>query len=521
MPLILLVHPAPGMELADGLLALYALTLAGLAFFAVHRVKILWLYFRHCRRQPSAPPPWRGPLPRVCVQCPLFNEPLVAEALLEKVTALRWPAELLEIHILDDSTDGTPGVIERWLRAHPERAGRCVHLRRHSRAGYKAGALAEGMARSQAEFFAVFDADFRPEPDFLEQLMPRFADPDVGVVQARWEFSNRNASLLTRCQGIFLDAHFVVEQAARCSGDLFFNFNGTAGIWRRTALEEAGGWCADTVTEDLDASYRAQLIGWKFVYLDRYTVPSELPENLTAFKSQQRRWTKGGMQVARKLLWTVLMSDRPARVKREAFCHLTVGLIHPLLVMFSILFVPCLYLFGGHPQGIWRWINPLSVVVAGGSTMMLYFTGQYFRKKRWLEGVVWLVGAPFVLAFGLAMSVTCCVATLEGLLTQGGEFVRTPKGGRAASVVGLVGRLRSRTLFMIITFGEIVLGLGMFFGAIYFGGNQMTYIAVILFVKATGFLGLAAMSAPDLLPRFARAARLRREEAVALAAHTG
>ncbi|HWZ94032.1 MAG TPA: glycosyltransferase family 2 protein [Opitutaceae bacterium] len=495
-----LATSAPSLGMMDGLIAIYTLTLAGLAFFAVHRVKLLWLYFR--RRPPLQPPGWQGPPPRVCVQCPLFNEPLVVEALLEKVTALRWPAERLEIQILDDSTDETPAIIERWLQANPARAVRCTHLRRHNREGYKAGALARGMACSHAGFFAVFDADFRPEPDFLETLMPYFANPRVGVVQARWEFINRERSLLTRFQGIFLDAHFIVEQAGRFSGDLFFNFNGTAGMWRRTALEEAGGWCADTVTEDLDASYRAQLCGWKFIYLEHYTVPSELPENLTAFKSQQRRWTKGGMQVARKLLRTVLASDHPARVKREAFNHLLTGLVHPLLVMFSILFVPCLYLIGARPGGLWLWLNPLSIVAAGGSTVTLYVTGQYFREGRWLQGCLWLLCAPFVLAFGLAMSVTCGVATLEGLLTKGGEFVRTPKGGRAASVGGLVGQLRSRTLFTVITLVEVTLGLGMFCGAVYFSANAKTYIAAILLVKATGFLGLAALSAPDLLPRF-------------------
>ncbi|MDE3084167.1 MAG: glycosyltransferase [Verrucomicrobiota bacterium] len=485
----------------NGLLVLYALTLAGLAFFAVHRIKILWLYFRHCRHPHPEPPPWSGSQPRVCVQCPLFNEPLMIDALLEKITALRWPAGLLEIQILDDSTDETPAVIERWLQANPGRAAYCRHLRRSNRAGYKAGALAEGMAGTTAEFFAVFDADFRPEPDFLEKLIPYFADPNVGVVQARWEFCNRNASLLTRFQGVFLDAHFVVEQAARFSGNLFLNFNGTAGIWRRTALEESGGWCADTVTEDLDASYRAQLRGWKFTYLDRYVVPSELPENLTAFKSQQHRWTKGGIQVARKLLHIVLASDHPARVKREAFNHLTTGLVHPLLVMFSMLFVPCLFIFGQRPMGIWCWINPLSIVAAGGSAVTLYVTGQYFGKGRWLEGCAWMLAAPFVLAFGLAMSVTCGMAALEGLFTEGGEFVRTPKGGRVASVGSLLACLRSRALFTFITCGEIVLGLSMLAGVVYFSRNEMPYIAAILSVKATGFLGLAAMSAPDLLPR--------------------
>ncbi|MGA3006623.1 MAG: glycosyltransferase family 2 protein [Opitutaceae bacterium] len=499
-----------GWGMTDGLLAIYSLTLAGLAFFALHRLKILWLYYRHCRRPPLQPSSWSGPTPRICVQCPLFNEPLVVESLLEKVTTLRWPTDRLELQILDDSTDETTEVIERWLQTHPAQAARCTHLRRRNREGYKAGALAWGMAQSQAQFFAVFDADFRPEPDFLETLMPYFSDPLVGVVQARWEFVNREKSLLTRFQGIFLDAHFVVEQAARCSGRLFLNFNGTAGIWRRSALEDAGGWCADTVTEDLDASYRAQLRGWTFVYLDRYTVPSELPENLTAFKSQQRRWTKGGIQVARKLLRTVLASDHPARVKREAFNHLLTGLVHPLLVMFSILFVPCLYLIGARPGGLWLWINPLSIVAAGGSTVTIYVTGQYFRERRWLKGCAWLLGAPFVLAFGLAMSVTCGLAALEGLLTKGGEFVRTPKGGSAASASGLVKPLRSRTLFTTITVVEVGLGLSMLFGAVYFSAMDKTYIAAILLVKTTGFLGLAALSAPDLWP-----ARRRESDLVA------
>jgi cellulose synthase/poly-beta-1,6-N-acetylglucosamine synthase-like glycosyltransferase len=258
---------------------------------------------------------------------------------LECATALRWPADRLEIQILDDSADGTPGIIDRWLAAHPARAISCRHLGCVDRAGYKAGALAAGMRVSGAEFVAVFDADFRPAPDFLETLMPHFTDARVAVVQARWDFANREASLLTRFQAVFLDAHFIVEQAARHAGGLFFNFNGTAGIWRRAALENAGGWTDDTVTEDLDVSYRAQLRGWRFVYRDDYPVLSELPESLTAFKSQQWRWTKGGIQVARKLWRRILASRVPARVKREAVSHLATGLVHPLLVLFAALLV--------------------------------------------------------------------------------------------------------------------------------------------------------------------------------------
>ncbi|MET0263893.1 MAG: glycosyltransferase family 2 protein [Rariglobus sp.] len=486
------------------LLGLYVFTLLGMCVFGLHKVKMLWLYIVGSRRPVIAPPAWTGPQPKVCIQLPLFNEPLVVEALLETVTSIRWHAGLLEIQVLDDSNDETPAIIERWLRDNPERAANVSHVRRTDRSGYKAGALAYANTLTDAEFFAIFDADFRPEPDFLEALMPQFADAGVGVVQARWEFNNRKASFLTRFQGIFLDAHFVVEQAARHSAKLFFNFNGTAGIWRRAALEQAGGWTPDTVTEDLDVSYRAQLKGWRFVYMPHYSVPSELPENLTAFKSQQRRWTKGGIQVMRKQLGTILRSGVSARIKREAASHLLVGFIHPLLVLFSIIFVPYL-LFGARLTGTWLVFNPVVVVLTSGATVALYITGQYFSRRQWKEGIMLFLAAPLMLAFGLAMSVTCCVAVLEGLFQRGGEFVRTPKGGRAVTAGGLLSRLRSRTLFAAITVVEIVLGGMMLAGAYYFEQRGLESIAIVLLVKATGFLGLALISTGDLLPRFGAA----------------
>ena len=469
--------------------------------FGLHKVKMLWLYMRGLRKGVPTPPVWTGPTPKVCIQLPLFNEPLVVEALLEKVAGIRWPADRLEIQVLDDSTDETPAIIDRWMRANPAKAARVSHVRRADRSGYKAGALAYANTLTDAEFFAIFDADFRPEPDFLETMMPHFADAKVGVVQARWEFNNRRASFLTRFQGMFLDAHFVVEQSARHSAGLFFNFNGTAGIWRRAALEEAGGWTPDTVTEDLDVSYRAQLKGWRFVYLPHYAVASELPENLTAFKSQQRRWTKGGMQVMRKQLGTILRSDAPARIKREAASHLLVGFIHPLLVLFSFIFVPYL-LFGTPLRGEWMIFNPVLVVLTSGVTVAIYITGQYFGRRRWAEGVLMFLVSPLMLAFGLAMSVTCCVAVFEGLSQRGGEFVRTPKGGRAVTAGGLLSRLRSRTLFAGIIAVELVLGCVMLAGAVHFEQRGLESVAVMLLVKAVGFLGIGLISTGDMLPRF-------------------
>jgi cellulose synthase/poly-beta-1,6-N-acetylglucosamine synthase-like glycosyltransferase len=485
----------------DVLLLLYVLTLGGLMLFAFHRVKLMWLYARVTRRPMPPPAPWRGAAPKVCVQLPLFNEPLVVGALLDHVAAIRWPADRIEVQILDDSTDHTPEVVAGWLAAHPVLASRFRYVRRARRQGYKAGALAHGNTLTDAAFLAIFDADFLPAPDFLEALMPHFADERVGVVQARWEFANRHASLLTRFQAVFLDAHFVVEQAARHGAGLFFNFNGTAGIWRRAALEDAGGWSDDTVTEDLDLSYRAQLRGWRFVYRGDYAVPSELPESVTAFKSQQRRWTKGGMQVARKQLRVILSSEQPARIKREAMWHLLIGCVHPLLVTFSLLFVPYLIIVGPERQG-WFWLifNPVNFLLLGGGSVAFFVTGQFFRRREWREGLLWFALAPLVMTFGLAMSVTCTVAVIEGLLTRGGEFVRTPKGGRAADSRGLLTRLRSRTLFAGVTCCELLLGAILLWGSVYWGRKDFEYLALILATKAAGFFVIAGLSTKDLWP---------------------
>ncbi|MCF3651235.1 glycosyltransferase family 2 protein [Synoicihabitans lomoniglobus] len=482
----------------------YFSTLVGLALYGAHRLKMLVLYGRAMAR-PRPPAPPLDASAQLCVQLPIFNEPLVVEALLEKVTALRWPDAKWEIQVLDDSTDETTAIIDRWLRAHPAAAARVTHVRRASRDGYKAGALKHGMALSNAEFFAIFDADFRPEPDFFEQLMPHFAADDVAVVQARWEFANRRQSLLTRFQAVFLDAHFVVEQTARAAAGLFFNFNGTAGIWRRTALEDAGGWTSDTVTEDLDASYRAQLRGWRLVYLDQYAVASELPENLIAFKSQQRRWTKGGIQVARKSLRSVFAAKLPGRVKREAWWHLTIGVVHPLLVTFSILFVPYLW-FAADQLGTWWYLaNPAIVLLAGGAPVAFYVAGQFFQRREWREGVMWLLASPLLLSFGLALSVTLCAAFFEGLFSNGGEFVRTPKGGRVARSGNLLTRLRSRTFFTAVTVIEVALSVVLLNGAVFFGSHGHSDLAFALGLKGTGFMVVALLSASDLWPSFWRA----------------
>ncbi len=471
---------------------LYLIALTGLVFFWIHRFKIIWAcgWHRDLNRSRDRVKCGVGETRKLCIQCPVYNEPLVVVGLLETVAALEWIPRHLEIQILDDSTDETSRIIARWMRDNPERAADMRHLRRNHRGGYKAGALAYGMTHSEASFFAILDADFRPRPDFLPALMTAFGDPEVGLVQARWTFSNRRSSFLTRLQALFLDAHFLVEQVARAESNLFFNFNGTAGIWRRTALEKAGGWSADTVTEDLDISYRAQMAGWRFVYLADYTVPSELPEELIAFKSQQQRWTKGGIQVMRKLLGALLKSKVSWRIKLEGFFHLTLGFIHFFLVLFALVFVPFLILFGPVPHGLFWFVHPVVLLGAGGSALLFYLGGQFLRDAKWSELGVVLMAAPLILSFGLAMGVTGSWAVVEGLFSHGGEFIRTPKGRRVGGSSGGPVPSRIGAPVWILAGIETMIATVFVGGAIYFLHQSLPLVALMLGVKAVGYLGL-------------------------------
>ncbi|HEX2123756.1 MAG TPA: glycosyltransferase, partial [Thermoanaerobaculia bacterium] len=278
-------------------LALYYVVLSVLAVYSLHRFYLVRLR----RRTPEPPRVTGASFPPLTIQLPLYNEPNVAARLLDAVAAIEYPGAL-DIQVLDDSSDDTPAIVAARVAAMRARGVAGEHVRRDSREGYKAGALAHGMSRSASELFAVFDADFVPPPDVLLRMVPHFGDPRVGMVQARWTHLNRDESLLTRVQALFLDAHFAVESAARNFGGRFFNFNGTAGVWRREAIESAGGWSSSTLTEDLDLSYRAQLAGWEFVFVNGVEVPAELPAALSGFQDQQHRWAKGSIQTARKLL---------------------------------------------------------------------------------------------------------------------------------------------------------------------------------------------------------------------------
>ena len=325
-----------------GVLATYFFVLSILAFYGWHRYYLVYEYNKGRDRAPRQLPPL-DPLPRVTVQLPIFNEMYVVNRLVDAVCRLDYPQELLEIQVLDDSTDETRQIAELAVRRHALQGFNISYHHRADRTGYKAGALEAGLAPATGQYVAIFDADFVPPPDFLRGTLPQFADPRVGLVQARWGHINEDYSLLTKIQAILLDAHFVLEHGGRNRAGCFFNFNGTAGIWRREAIIDAGGWQHDTLTEDLDLSYRAQLRGWQFVFLPDLVSPAEVPVEMNAFKSQQHRWAKGSIQTALKLLPSLLAAPLPFKVKAEAFFHLTANFNYLLMVVLSILMFPAMY----------------------------------------------------------------------------------------------------------------------------------------------------------------------------------
>src|SRR5947209_3265030 len=328
------------MTWVEGLfLATYFLVLLILSIYGSHRYVMAYLYYKYKGNLP-APRGKFDTAPRVTIQLPVFNELYGGERLIDAVARIDYPRDRLEIQVLDDSTDETQGI----ARAKVERLRRdgidITYIHRDNRAGYKAGALQEGLKAARGELVAVFDADFVPTPDFLKKSVNYFTDERIGMVQVRWEHLNRDYSHLTQAQAIFLDGHFVIEHTARNRSGRFFNFNGTAGVWRRATIEDAGGWQHDTLTEDLDLSYRAQLKGWQFVYLPEVVSPAEVPVEMNAFKSQQHRWAKGSIQTCRKLLPRILRSNLPFGVKAEAFFHLTANFNYILMCALSILMFP-------------------------------------------------------------------------------------------------------------------------------------------------------------------------------------
>jgi cellulose synthase/poly-beta-1,6-N-acetylglucosamine synthase-like glycosyltransferase len=402
----------------------YFFVMAILATYGIHRYALVYNFYKN-RNRVAGPPPEISVWPKVTVQLPIYNERYVIERLVEAIAQFDYPRELLDIQVLDDSTDETQQVARDCVERYQALGVPISYLHRDNREGFKAGALQEGLKSATGEFVAIFDADFIPPADFLRRTVPYFADAKLAMAQTRWSYVNRHYSPLTEVEAILLDGHFVVEHSARFRSGLFFNFNGTAGIWRRTAIEDAGGWQHDTLTEDTDLSYRAQLRGWHFVYLPDIDCPSELPVEMNAFKSQQARWAKGLMQTAKKILPRVMRADVPAAVKAEAIFHLTANISYPLMVFLSIILLPAMIV--RFYQG-WFQVLVIDLPLFLASTCSI--SSFYLAAERALYPKTWkrtFLYLPFVMAVGIGLSVRNALAVLEAIFGIKSEFVRTPK----------------------------------------------------------------------------------------------
>ena len=362
----------------------------------------------------------------VTVQLPMFNELYVVERLITSVTKLDYPKDKLEIQVLDDSIDETQALAKKLVDKFGADGFNIKYLHRVDRTGFKAGALKEGLKVAEGEFVAIFDADFIPKEEFLKKTVPHFQNSNIGMVQTRWEHLNEDHSYLTRAQALALDGHFVIEQQVRNKAGFFINFNGTAGIWRKSCIEDAGNWQADTLTEDLDLSYRAQLNGWKFVFLNDVTSPAELPADINALKTQQFRWTKGAVETAIKLLPRVFKSDLKWKVKLECFVHLTSNIVFPFIILVALLNVPLVFL-KNTMQGIDNFYAVMSVfVLASVSTFLFYTFGQKAIHLDWRRRLLLF---PVFLAGSMGFAVNNTKAVIEALIGKKTEFTRTPKSG--------------------------------------------------------------------------------------------
>jgi cellulose synthase/poly-beta-1,6-N-acetylglucosamine synthase-like glycosyltransferase len=421
--------------------------------------------------------------PRVTIQLPIFNERYVVGRLIESVGRFDYPRELLEIQILDDSTDDTVDIVQALAQQMNDRGFDVQYIHRANRAGFKAGALREGLKTAKGELVGIFDADFVPHPEFLKETIPYFTDPEVGMLQARWGHINSDYSLLTRAQSIGIDGHFGVEQAARAWSGLFMNFNGTAGIWRKETIEDAGGWHADTLTEDLDLSYRAQLKGWKLRFASEVVCPAEVPVTINAFKSQQHRWAKGSIQTAKKNLGQLFKSDVPLLVKIQAFLHLTHYMVHPMMLLVVLTSIPMLY-------SQWFFDNLsfpvliftlLSLATFGPSSMYLF--SQKVLYRDWKTRIKFL---PFLMCLGTGIAVNNTKAVLEALLNIKSGFVRTPKYGINKKQDNWRGKNYSIPL-SAVSIIEFLLGLYSLAGLLMFLLFSKYLVSPFLLIYTAGF----------------------------------
>lgn len=409
------------------IIVLYLIALTILGIYGAHRSHLLMLYLKHRKNTPK---PLRkfeeDELPTVTIQLPMFNEMYVVDRLLDGIIEIEYPKDKVQIQVLDDSTDETVQIAKAKVDELLEKGWDVEYRHRTDRTGFKAGALEEGLETAKGELIMVFDADFVPTPGVLRKLVDHFTDPKVGMVQARWGHINKDYSVLTQCQSMMLDGHFVIEHIARNRSGRFFNFNGTAGVWRKETIIDAGGWEHDTVTEDMDLSFRAQMKGWRFVYVPEAIAPAELPCEMNSFKTQQFRWAKGSAQTTKKLLWTVLRTPLPFKVKLELVMHLTNNFAYLFLVVLAALQLPNMLIRRGmdHPELLLLDV-PLFAATCGSICVFYLVTHRALYDNLW-DAIKRL---PLMMALGIGLSINNARAVLEGLFGKDLEFVRTPKHG--------------------------------------------------------------------------------------------
>jgi len=464
-----------------------------LFLYGMHAYVMAGLYVRALRRTPPSPPaPAEDELPRVTVQLPLYNERYVARRLLETVARFDYPREKLEIQVLDDSTDDTALHVAEVVSELRARGVDVVHRLRTERTGYKGGALREGLAEAKGDLVAIFDADFVPPPDFLRRTVPHFADPGIGLVQTRWTHLNETYSLLTRVQAVALDAHFLVEHLVRNRSGAFINFNGTAGIWRKQAILDAGNWQDETLTEDLDLSYRAQLAGWRFRFLPEVECPAELPAEANGLRGQQFRWAKGSVQTARKLLPRLVAASLAPFCRFQAFVHLTNHFAYPLLLVMGITALPALWALDHHPETAWAFRAAAFLVVASFGHPWLYLLAQRARGKSWRESIAMV---PPVVAANMGIAINNTRALWEGIAGRRSPFLRTPK----YALVSRSDRWRGKTYRVAASVDpwlEILLAL---YALVAIGyalghGHTLTVPFLALYVLGPGYLGVASLA---------------------------
>jgi cellulose synthase/poly-beta-1,6-N-acetylglucosamine synthase-like glycosyltransferase len=420
------ISPLYKLDTFDWVILLVYFTILGtLAVYGAYRIKQVIDFWRYKNFVPTPAGRYsEAELPVITVQLPLFNELYVVDRLLKAVTAIDYPRERLEIQVLDDSTDETTGVAEAVVSKYAAQGFDIHYIHRADRTGFKAGALENGNKTAKGELLAIFDADFVPKPDCLRKLVDFFNDPMVGCAQMRWSHINGDYNLLTRLQTIMLDGHFVVEQTTRNRTGGFFNFNGTAGIWRRRAIEMSGGWQHDTLTEDTDLSFRAQLMGWKFVYLLDEEAPAEIPVEINAFKAQQRRWAKGVMQVGLKLYPRIWLAPLPLRVKLEMFFRLTGNISYPLMIVASFLQFPLLLVRYNQPFYHLMVLDLPLLIFSSISVVLFYGSAVWYLDKKRAPRLLHL---PLVMGLGIGLAFSNARAVLEALMGVKSDFVRTPK----------------------------------------------------------------------------------------------